>query len=995
MDIPYIDKRSKQDVINYIKRVSKTYTPEWKFDTTNVDVGSAVALIYADMYYQTIKRFNRVAQKSMFDFFNSINIQMLPATASEGYVSFGLSSESIRDGVEVPCKTQLMVNSKGGDTIFQTLEDVLVSNCQIQRIYVSNGYNDVIKSIYTYNDSNSIFDIQLFDTSNEGNVQEHIVELYHDDVFKIEGNAYIGIKFVRLSSDYTNTLDDLETAIQSNLLELQYYSTQGYTNFLKVSVLDDRLVAYKSDTQAPFKFDRGFKVRLVSKSSELFSNRAFKRLECFSQSKDIVPDVVLTNEAEKNVNRCYPFDEKPLQYDEFYIASKDAFCKKGANIEVSFYTDFKKIPIQDEPSIEPEMEYKLIMKRSQFNPEPEYNITIDCVVWEYFNGKGWARLFKDNEYEDVFHPQNGRRTKTVSFICPEDIALITVGSKECYYIRAKVLKMSNRFKTKGYYITPVISEISINYYYSDSVIPNLITCKNNTITETFTSADFNSESSTIEPFKYLKDKSTELYFGFNYPLEYGPIRLLFCMKEDVPFETAKLKWSYLTDDGWKPLTVFDETENFRKTGVVTLIGNTNFKQETIFGSSLYWIKISDFQNEYTVNSRYLPTLKEVHYNAVSVINVVDMPEEVFTIEPTSESIVCKLSRGMVYSIEVWVNELSELTDTEIEDLKSLGIVSVVYDVFGMPISIWVKWQEVKDLNFSKPNDRHYRVDRNSGTIVFGDNVHGKIPSYKDGQTIKVKYSVGGGKSGNVEKYAISKINKTLGFVTNVYNPLITYGGSDIETVDRAIKRTACSLRSRNRAVTTFDYETLTLEAERSILKVKCIPNMRPDGTKSFGDVVLVILMEDYDKEQTYFNAVRERVKKYISDKMSGSVYSAKALHIVQPQYVYYNIKAEVSVKSFRSVFEVKSKIEDKIKEFLDVTTGNFDHKGWDIGVLSNSTQILNAIKNVEGVSYIKSIVITPYVKLNSNLVEVDINNIKGKEFALAFNGSHDIVITVD
>lgn len=96
MDIPYIDKRSKQDIIDYIKRVSKTYTPEWNFDTNNPDVGSALALIYSNMYYETVKRFNKVAKKSMFDFFNSINIEMLSATSSEGYVSFQLSSENLK-----------------------------------------------------------------------------------------------------------------------------------------------------------------------------------------------------------------------------------------------------------------------------------------------------------------------------------------------------------------------------------------------------------------------------------------------------------------------------------------------------------------------------------------------------------------------------------------------------------------------------------------------------------------------------------------------------------------------------------------------------------------------------------------------------------------------------------------------------------------------------------------------------------------------------------
>lgn len=998
MDIPYIDKRSKQDIIDYIKRVSKTYTPEWNFDTNNPDVGSALALIYSNMYYETVKRFNKVAKKSMFDFFNSINIEMLSATSSEGYVSFQLSSENLKKNIEVPAKTQLIATQNNKQILFQTLEDILVTNSKIQYMYISNGYNDLIRKLYERtSQQDTIFNVELFDTSNIDNIQQHIVEIYHKDVFNITTNAYVGIKFIKMENDNENINLILEDAINSKELIFQYYSTDGYKNFDKIAVLNDSIIAYKNNN-LPFKdtfTDGSFKVRLISNQVDLLNDKSFKRLECFSQNKNIIPDIVMTNDFEKNVNQLYPFDEKPLLYDEFYIASQDAFCKKDATIEISFYTDFKKVPIEDEPSTEKEIEYKLIMKHSQFKPEVEYDITIDTVIWEYFNGNGWARLFKDNQYEDIFHPKNGRKTKTISFICPSDMTTITVGSKECYFIRAKILKMNNRFKTKGNFIVPLISEISINYYYNNNVVPNKITCLNNTQTDIFHDIDFNSIETTIQPFKYLNTKHSEIYLGFNNPLEYGPIKFLFCMKDNVSFETTKLKWSYFSNDTWKPLTIFDETNNFQKTGIVTLMGNMNFQLTNIFGKTAYWIKISDFQNEYTKKMDFLPVLNEVHTNSVNVVNIIDMPEETFSIEPFEENKICKLSANMIYKVEVWINEISELTNNEIEVLQSKGLIDIVYDIFGIPVSMWVKWQEVNDLTFSSPTDRHFKVYKNDGIVVFGNNIHGKIPPYKDTQTIKIKYSVGGGKDGNVPKKSINKINKTLGFVTDVYNPLSTYGGSDIETVEQAMRRTSAKLRNCNRAVTTFDYETLAREVERNILKIKCISNISPDGNKSLGSIVLVVLTEDYNKDQNYFISIKEKIEKYISTKMSENIYQARALHIIQPTYIYYSVKAEISLKSFKNVFEIKSQVENTINEFLDVNTGNFNHKGWDIGVLANSTQILNVIKNIKGISYIKSLIITPYMYINSHMVKIDIASLKVKDFSLALSGTHDIIITVE
>lgn len=995
MNIPYIDKRSKNDIIEYIKKTSHTYTPEWKFDEINPDIGTALALIYSDMHYETLKRFNKIAQKSMFDFFNNINTSMLPAVASEGYVSFNLSSENLKYDVEVKSGTNLMALRKGNQILFKTMEDVLVNNSKIQCVYLSNGNEDIIVNLFDADEDKK--NIELFNISKDKNIQEHIVKIYHSDVFNIDGSAYAGLKFIKTDNDNENISKYLEYALDNGLLKVQYYSANGYVDFEKVSVLDDGITAYKAVRQPAFKYNnKSFEIRLISKSENLFADKMFKRIECFSKSKHLIPDAVLTGEIEKSTNQFYPFNERPFQYDEFYIASKDAFCKKGAVIDVSFYVDFDKIPVENEQTQESQMQYKLIMKHSQFKPEEKFDITIDNVIWEYFNGKGWAKLFRDNQYEDIFHPRDGRRTKTVSFICPDDIQMVTVNSRESFYIRAKILKINNQFKSKGTFITPLLSEICVDYCYKNSVIPEKIICMNNTQKELFYGNDFNTPDVTIEPFKYLENKCSEVYFGFNNPPEYGPVRFLFCMKDNVDFETIKLKWSYLSSKGWEPLTIFDETENFRKTGAVTLIGNSNFKLTDIFGKSAYWIKAADFQNGYNdKKNKFFPEIEEVHNNVVSVMNITDMPDEIFSIEPFEENKVCNLSADMIYHAEVWVDEISNLTPLEIEELKSKQMIDITYDVFGIPMNMWVKWHEVKNFGFSAPDDRHFKVDKNMGTVIFGDNIHGKIPSYKNGKTIKIKYSVGGGNSGNVGKGEISKISEALGFVTDVYNPMITHGGADIETVDHAISRTSARLRNCNRAVTVFDYETLVREAERNILKVKCIPNMLPNGKKSPGNIIIVLLIEDYDKEKSYFISVKDKVEKYISSRMSGNLYQFKRLHIIQPQCVYYNVKAEAVVKSLKNVFEIKSRIERRIDDFLNINTGNFNHNGWDIGVLPNTTQMLNAIKDINGISFIKNISVTPYINIDSHMCEADINNLKGKEFSLAFSGIHDIIIKVE
>ncbi len=1002
MDIPYIDNRSKRDIIEYMKKISKTYTPEWNFNESDPDVGTGLALIYADMYYETVKRFNKSAQKYMYEFFNLIGVEMLPATVSKGYVSFQLSSSRLQEAVEVKSGTQLVANSQGQQVLFQTLDDVLVSNSRIQSVYMTNGNMDVISKVYGFEenkDVNKDITVNLFDILNYDNSQSHSVYLYHKSVFNIEGNAFVGINFINMEYDPESANVQFEKCLSSGLIKFQYYTAEGYVDFAKVYTIDNKLIGIKLDSQPKFEVvnsDEEYSVRIVSTAKDLFKNKVFKRLECFSQSKDIIPFNVFSNDIECNTNQCYPFGEKPIIYDEFYIACKDAFSKEGATIEVSFYVDFKSFPIQDAPVETAPLEYKLIMKRSQFKPEEEFEISIDNVVWEYFNGNGWARLFTNDKYSDVFNPKGGRKTKTISFICPSDMHTININAKECYYIRAKILKINNAFKTKGMYITPIVSEIAIKYHYENYALPSGVVCNNNLQEDTYNGREFNSKGSAIQPFKYLTNSYSEMYLGFDIPPEYGPVKFLFCMKDDLNFDTVKLRWSYLTSDGWKTLTMFDATESFKKTGVVTLIGNDDFKRETFFKDNLYWVKVSDFQDGYSnVKNNLYPTIEEVHNNIAEVINVVDVPQEIFSVEPFEEDKVCTLVNGMVYSIEVWVDEISELTNNEIAELDSKGLLDITNDIFGVPTNIWVKWSETDNLKLSTPNDRHYKVDRNIGTVTFGDNVHGKIPPYKGGDTIKVKYSIGGGKVGNVQKDKINQINQTLGFVSNVYNPLITYGGTDVECVDTAIKRTSSTFRTRNRAVTAFDYEALVYEAERSILKVKFIPHILPDGSKAFGNMVIVILIENYAQDKSYFTMVKDRVIDYISEKMSTNIYQAGGLSVIEPIYVYYNIKVEVCTNDLKNVFDVKSNIENSLDSFFNIMTGNFNGKGWDIGVLPNTLQILNVLKGVSGVSFVKNIVVTPYIRVNSQIVEVDISSMKGREFALGFNGENNIIITVE
>lgn len=58
-----------------------------------------------------------------------------------------------------------------------------------------------------------------------------------------------------------------------------------------------------------------------------------------------------------------------------------------------------------------------------------------------------------------------------------------------------------------------------------------------------------------------------------------------------------------------------------------------------------------------------------------------------------------------------------------------------------------RWIQVEDFDSSGPNDAHFVLDRESGSITFGDGSHGRRPPA--GSRIQATYRYGGSAQGNV------------------------------------------------------------------------------------------------------------------------------------------------------------------------------------------------------------------------------------------------------
>jgi len=120
------------------------------------------------------------------------------------------------------------------------------------------------------------------------------------------------------------------------------------------------------------------------------------------------------------------------------------------------------------------------------------------------------------------------------------------------------------------------------------------------------------------------------------------------------------------------------------------------------------------------------------------------------------------------------------------------------------------WQLVDSIYFaSGSTDKIFQVVYNddfSATILFGDGITGKSPSYN--ATYYIKYRVGGGTRGNINSDIINTIlNSSEGYTGSLENDSMATGGQDAETIDNAKKYAPYTFKRQDRLVTLNDYTT--------------------------------------------------------------------------------------------------------------------------------------------------------------------------------------------
>ncbi len=978
MNAPKIDPRGRQDIVEQIREYARTYAPEWRLDTDNPDAGSALALIFAEMFEETVQRFNRLPDKHFFAFLNTLGGGRMPAVPAEGFARFAMIN-GVSQGTYIEAGERLIAQGEGGAQalMWKTAADIALTPAQLMEVYLVEPEEDRVTRVFDM-ESPAPFDVFRHAGAN---LQKRSLEARHDDVLDV-GPADLCVHLI--PGEVSPLARSHVKALAAEGGPRWALVTPAGESPLLVTSVDADTVRLRHDgprlaASAEALAESGRFVRVSGVDVSMVDGMEIRGVRLSSAARGVAPTAAYAGETQLVGYAIKPFGDRFAVYNDFCLVSDEALSKRGAEIELSFRVGFERASIEGAP--EPDVNWKLIMRRDDIAPPEESRITLAEVSWEYWNGLGWVRLFVDERYDTVFDASYGEqeRNAVIRFTCPRDIAPTLMGGSFGLAIRARARRVNNAFKPRGWYIAPVIEGVSFAYAYPGGMTaaPDATDVRYEGNLKT---GRMEPGAPVIAPFQTWPCPRTAMYFTYDMPAVGTPVRFL-VISGKMTANPPKTEWEYLAIAAgrkmWKPLVTWDETDGYTKSGLFSFSMPDDAAMDDAFGPDRAVVRAQLLEPLASA-----PRVLEIISNVTAIEQVEDKPEVIAVVGAHQFSL--RLPSGDVQSSEVSVDEFGVLPEEELSTLEA----EFVRGPDGLLREAWVRWREAPDLAPQRPGERVYVIDAIEGIIAFGDGQSGRVPPF--GSRVRVRYAAGGGARGNLGAGRLSGLTRSIPGVASVTNPLKTYGGIEQETVDEAAERLVARIRHRDRAVTARDVENLTMSLSRGIIKARAFVGITPGGEAEPGSVTLVALERDF-RDSRRFERVRREIHEAIADRMPVGM----KLFVIEPRHVYLDVRMEAVTANTREARRMEAEIVRQLEAFLDPVAGNFTGCGWGIGQIPNIAQIGNVLKTLEGLRVL-SIRLSARVEDAGGGREIDpLREVGELKYALPVSGKHSVILRLD
>ena len=931
MKRPLLDPRTPETLREQLHTLAKSYTPEWRYEGTENDPGAALAELFLEMYGQSVDRFNALPEKLFIEFLNMLGFKEPGPTPSSGTVCFE-TQDATDTPFTVPTGTQLFTPDKDGENIvFETERTIQITPAVLEDIYYVDAERDSIRRLDLSERPQS-----FFEPSGE-ELQRHLFTVAENDVLRLDCPARVEMRIRPRSGQ------EQEAAKALSEMDLKWTFLHEGTEVPFDSVREENgaLVLEKNNSFTPEADEEGFTAIRCSghPAAEVFiSEMTLSSAPLSSCSAQALYSGDIPIPLPEG-GRC--FGRRPSVYDMFFIRCDTVLTKRGAEamlkLELAFLVDEPEQPAQDRY----DYSRHVINKQSVAERKPD-DVAVTEVIWEYFNGIGWKHLKVTGDK----NPFSGKREGALElrFTVPEDIDEAEINADIGYFIRARIVDISNPYSTLQRWIIPFIKDASLKWQYTGARRPMRCFSDNNGRQYVVEEADRHRQI-MFPALTPMPKERPAMYFRFDRSPHAMPLSLRFQVQGRAHL-MGQLLWEYWNGKAFEPVRTVDLTERLLHSGEIFLFLPEPLQESDRLGIDGCWLRLSRSADEKGTS----PTVVSVTVNAVSAVQKQKENDQVFDTEIYEAGKRIRLLNLPVQTCRVWVDERSALSDEALARIQRETPHRVRMEWDGhMLARCWIEWVRIDDLALAAPDERVYTLDPFLGEIAFGDGRRGRVPPAGD-HNIRVEYSSGGGERGNVPAGAIRSLLTAIPQISGVKNLTAMSGGTGRMPIDEIYERGSRFLHNRGRASGRADYEELVRENFPQVNHVRCFSESDERGERAPGHIAVVIAGYGTGGEGT--EALCGKVYRFLSERCSCCLIAENRLHVCPATVLTVNTSVVVETERPELAAETQQSIVRRIDALIEKTW-----KKRPIGEQIRLSEIWSVVRDTPNVRVIKRILI--------------------------------------
>jgi len=257
----------------------------------------------------------------------------------------------------------------------------------------------------------------------------------------------------------------------------------------------------------------------------------------------------------------------------------------------------------------------------------------------------------------------------------------------------------------------------------------------------------------------------------------------------------------------------------------------------------------------------------------------------------------------------------------------------------------IEWDQIEDFIDSGPPDQQYRLTQdNEGfvTIHFGTGETGANPD--QGAPIEISFRNGIGEAGFIAPGALTDFDDPDGLITNINNPLASYGGVDPQNLDDARLLGPRAIYQQNRAVTLNDYQNVLLQGVQfgTGVATPLRANARFVWTGSWTTVFVSVEMPDRQPL-----ASKPGLQSSFESILAAKKMTGYDVQVEDAQYVPLYIALVAHLKPQYFARQIRQSLSDALGP-----NGFFAAANFNFGQAVHLSDLYTAALKVEGIQYL-------------------------------------------